>query len=243
MITQNKKRQFATLSSLVMLIGVAASQAATNSANNETGVDQISDGCSITIREVSGNKWEYFRVPAGISTVSGSNLQPRAERGLDPHTGGANLQGSNLTDGRKVIILKGQCGIESANETTIIQIYNWDPTNSDKGVPYLQLKAQKQSGSRWPLTINGTTICNVEAKIFDFEIRTNNKEYRVTIKQDGRTLYNERRSTSAYRGRAGITRFRFGSYHRDDIRPYVDGQIRFRKTVSSSATVTANTGV
>ncbi|MGL4401917.1 MAG: hypothetical protein ACRCXD_18810 [Luteolibacter sp.] len=245
MIHKNQLISPVTRMSLVMLAGVAFAQAATNSAMNQTGVNQLSGtGTSITIAAVGPYDWEFFKVPADATT--GTNLSPRAERGLDPSTGGANLQGSNLTDGKKVIILKGQCDINSSSQTTIMQIFNYDSGVTDSSYPYFQLKAEKKvSGtSLWPLTVGGVEICRVNDSVFEFELRTNNKQWRLIIKQGGATIYNEIRTLNGTSGRAGVTRFRFGAYHRNGVGAKVAADVRFRGTQSSSITVsTPNTGV
>ncbi len=229
-----------------MLTGISLMQAATNSALNQTGNDQKSalDGKStITISPIGSYDWEFFRVAADATT--GTNLSPRAERGLDPNTGGANLQGVSLTDGKKVIILKGQCDVNSCNETTIMQIFNYDSSATDTSIPYFMLKAKKRVGtSQWQLTDGVNDLCVINDAFFNFELRTNNKQSRLIISQGGASVYNVLRNLGGGSGRAGITRFRFGAYHKNPNPNKVAAEVRFRITQSSSITVsTPFTGV
>lgn len=225
-----------------MLAGVAFAQPTTNTALNHTGVDQLSGaGTSIEIKPVSGNNWEFFYVPSNITTKPGE-LRPRAERGLDPHKGGANIQGSNITDGKKVIVLTGQCDINSCNETTIMQILNYDSSNPDPSLPYVMVKGNKRVGTnQWELTVSGAPPVTINDSLFNFELRTNNKQVRLIVFQGGTQVYNQVWNITQNRG--GITRFRFGAYHKNSEFPKVEGSVRFRGTKSNSFIVPANTGV
>lgn len=245
------------LSALFMLTCSANVHAAKsyNTAGNQKGADQksaLSGKSTISIKNVGTTKWEYFKV--GKDATTGGSLSPRAERGLNPPNGDS-LEGRNLTDGKKVIILKGQCKIESCARSTIVQIFNYDGRTSDKAKPYFFLEAMspvkdwRGNISGWNMKVTGFTgwgsnSFTVDNKPFDFEVRTNNKRVKVRITQNGSSKFNKAWDfdTANTSGRAGVTRFRYGCYHHQP--KDAGGTIRFRNTKSSTYTPrTPNTGV
>ncbi len=232
-----------------LLANVSQAQS-TNQAGNHTGVDQINTGASKYFQSVGGNSWEFFQV--NRNAPRNGSLDPRSERGLDPSAGGANLSGTNITNRRKVIILNATVKIESCSRTSIAQIFNNDTGSSDKSRPYMLLDAKRKVGTKWELEVRGRGLTpytvQVNNSAFTYEVRTNNRQARVIIRQNGAVLSNKKFNLSpegyndGSRVRQGITRFRFGAYHhgyQDD-----EAKIRFRNTKSSSITVsTAGDGV
>lgn len=219
--------------------------AITNSAGNHTGDNKITTGGSINISKVGTNDFEFFKVIK--NAPKDGKLSPRAERGLPSSKGGATLSGTNLTDGKKVIYLKGLCDIEDGAETTIMQIFNFDPTNSDSSKPFMFLNVESKTTEGWAMRITGvpsgagfSNKFTLKDKLFSFELRTNNKRARLIIVQDGVTVFNNAWDLSSA-GRSGNTHFRFGAYHHGEA--VSAASIRFRNTKSSSKTVTANTGI
>lgn len=239
----------AGFSALCLIAGTSGIKAATNTANNQTGTDQTSalkGKSTIHTTGVSGLVWEFFKVEKNATT--GANLSPRAERGLPKRDGGAFLSGTNTTNGKKVISLRGKCDINSCARSTIMQIFNNDPLTKvldkagkpDINKPYMFLNAhQKNADGTWQMRIisytgpAGGDIFNIDNDVFEFELSTNNKSAHLKITQKGVIKYDSTWDfqTKDTTGRAGNTIFRYGCYHHE---PTEDrGEVRFRNVISS----------
>ena len=230
------------IASILFALATPLQAAPLNTANNETGTDQINTGCSIRIQDVGSPavKWEYFRVPKDAANVVGGehpSLSPRAERGL---TGSKKISGANITDGKKVITMKGKIKVNNAAQTTIMQIYNWDTGSTDSGVPYARLDVKKKTSTgKWQMEIreapsSASGLFELANGDFEIEFKTNNRKVRLKVTQNGATVINRKWDIPSDRlrigrtsgVRAGTTTFRFGAYHHDSGTD--KAEIRFR---------------
>jgi len=196
----------------------------TNQANNlEGGDDTSNNGPTISFTGGRGEQWEIFKVPE--DSPRRNNTDPRAEKAYSPASGNGIIHG-HPNGSSAELRFRADYRIFDANNTTICQLLNSDPSSDDSARPYVEIMANRKVGSRWEIRVNPRGSgrepftgrrkdCLIDDTRFSLEMITNNRRCRVIIRQNRQTMldYSFSFVGEEVDGRRGVSRIRFGAYH------------------------------